>query len=60
MPYAFFTAYSGPIRFSSLFQVVAFGHSAILPFPFSALQYLRSILPYFTCRLLILPSIIIS
>ena len=60
MSYAFFAAYTWHCPFSSLFQVGAFDHSAILPFPFSVLRYLRSILPYFTCRLLMRPSSIIS
>ena len=48
------------IHFQRLIPNVAFNHSAILPFSFNVLRYLRSILPYFTCSLLILPSSIIS
>ena len=58
------TLSSPPIRgsypFSAAYPIVAFDHSAILPFLFRVLRYLRSILPYFTCSLLILPSSIIS
>ena len=48
------------IHFQRLIPNVAFNHSAIIPFSFNVLRYLRSILPYFTCSLLILPSSIIS
>ena len=61
MSYAFLHRLSEAlIHFQRLIPNVAFNHSAILPFPFNVLRYLRSILPYFTCNLLILPSSIIS